>query len=272
MSRNIIAVSILSSLFVILSSIEADSQSWTGSAWTSVQTQGNATNNTENIFRLGWVGIGVEAPIGRMHLSGDDTSIIVDRYTEDTRSANFHLRSARGTVEFPQPKSENDYLGTFNFHTFNQQRFLPAAQIYSIASEDHSTLGWGTDLRFSTTQNETGILKERLAILNNGNIGIGTLAPLELLEVNKTQDKLTTLKVVNTDNGYFSGSTILLQTNHPSRSVSIGSYPDSYAFSDFSSSFVISNHSINTGGIKMVTSGYDFDLRKNHDKSSGLPP
>src|SRR3989338_7318894 len=54
--------------------------------------------------------------------------------------------------------------------------------------------GTGANLSFLTTDSSN---TQRFAILDNGNVGIGTTGPVGLLEVQKNQNATTTVKITN---------------------------------------------------------------------------
>lgn len=97
--------------------------------------------------------------------------------------------------------------------------------------------------------------------VSSGNVGIGTDTPTEELQISKTQNSPTIAKIHNSLNDSAAYASLLLQTDHPSRSVYLSSYPASYAYSDFANSFVINNQSLNTGGVKIVTGTGGLDIR-----------
>jgi hypothetical protein len=114
---------------------------------------------------------------------GDEVTILKD--SDDAIGAVLALAKKR-TTGSPATQS-GDNIGTIEFNGYDSTGtdFI-VSKIESDATEEITSIAQGNDLKFSTTQTGTSALVERLRILNNGNIGIGEIAPEELLHIKKT--------------------------------------------------------------------------------------
>ena len=72
-------------------------------------------------------------------------------------------------------------MGSLKFGGYND---LDGAGVRAVASETHNVSSRGTHLFISSTPNGSTTPVSRIAILQNGNVGIGTTAPERLLHVN----------------------------------------------------------------------------------------
>ena len=81
--------------------------------------------------------------------------------------------------------SDGDYLSGIDFHIKdnNDSTGAVCAAIRSHADQNHTATAKGTALTFHTTDDDTTTLDERMRILHNGNVGIGTDSPSWDLQV-----------------------------------------------------------------------------------------
>ena len=80
--------------------------------------------------------------------------------------------------------ASGDRLGGFIIGGNNGSFLAIGARIASYATEDWSGSGNGARLTFETTANGDTTLTEKMTILGNGNVGIGTTTPGSLLSLN----------------------------------------------------------------------------------------
>jgi hypothetical protein len=144
------------------------------------------------------VGIGTTSPSTLLSLysstsstltvSGDSTTTIVGaRYSNDTTGPAINQRKHRGTLASPAAVQTNDSMGAQSFSAYDGASLLTTAQ---IAAAVESFVGVGDvsgRITFSTRPTGGGSsLTERMRIRADGNVGIGTSSPAELLHVNGT--------------------------------------------------------------------------------------
>ncbi|WP_157717586.1 hypothetical protein [Roseivirga spongicola] len=126
----------------------------------------------------GFVGVGTSSPNSQLHISGN-TLNYMDRYVGSNGfiAAAFRYRTARGSFNSPSANLSGDWLGSLNFTGYAGSSFsnYTAAAIVGYAAEDFTTSSQGTGISFWTSPLGTiGSVTERMRILPNGNIGIGT--------------------------------------------------------------------------------------------------
>ena len=92
-------------------------------------------------------------------------------------------KSDHGTLGTHGAVDSGDYLGNINWTGSNGSAFVNGARMSGIATETWSGSARGSKLVFSTVDNTTTTLDERMTIDHNGNVGIG-IAPSYKLHVN----------------------------------------------------------------------------------------
>lgn len=98
----------------------------------------------------------------------------------------------RGTAESVGLPFNGDRLATINFKGVTNPAggFRSGATVTVNATENWSFAGSGGSLTFSTNPNGSNATQPRLFIDHNGEVGIGTLAPDQLLSVNGGASKV----------------------------------------------------------------------------------
>jgi hypothetical protein len=98
-------------------------------------------------------------------------------YLSFTRSRGGVLDGSQGDVQ------SGDQLGIIDFTGYGVGFPGLGARIEAIATENFGSTNNGTKLSFQTAENSFGPATERLVIDHNGNVGIGSSAPSERLQV-----------------------------------------------------------------------------------------
>ncbi|MCS6980126.1 MAG: hypothetical protein NZM15_08505 [Flavobacteriales bacterium] len=96
---------------------------------------------------------------------------------------NYDLRRAQGTVSSPTLLGVNGVIARLRALGYDGTAFQPAAQ---ITFETDAATGSGDmpgRIQFFTTPDGSTTLQERMRITQNGNVGIGTTSPENLLQV-----------------------------------------------------------------------------------------
>jgi hypothetical protein len=153
-----------------------------------VDSYGQWTKSGSDIYRAsGYVGIGTSTPDRALTIVGtggvdDDAIVYLKSDTDTNNSGLIGMARSRGAPGAETPVMSGDLISVIN------SRGYVGAGVYSIVSEittkaesDFATSPSG-DLRFSTKASGAAKL-EKMRILGNGNVGIGTTTPKETLHV-----------------------------------------------------------------------------------------
>ena len=125
----------------------------------------------------GNIGMGTSAPKNLLHLEWSDTST-------PGNGEGILLTNSDSSI------SAGQLLGTIGFDSQDgnapDNNLEASAYIAAYASQDHSHTDKGGDLAFGTApddQSDDTVSSERMRILQNGNIGIGTNSPVSKLHI-----------------------------------------------------------------------------------------
>ncbi|MCT4581162.1 MAG: hypothetical protein N4A35_07065 [Flavobacteriales bacterium] len=150
-----------------------------------------STNGIERqvIDANGNVGIGTTTPTDKLNVhgailsTGENTwGAVISESFSGTAVHNgvFVSRNARGSKSSPTYSLSGDIMGQL---TYRNHTNTFGADIASFATENHSATNAGSNLTFWTIPNGGNNTFTRMTISENGNVGIGTTSPSELLEL-----------------------------------------------------------------------------------------
>lgn len=137
----------------------------------------------------GYSGYGTTAPEAKIHVAELGTSatrgIVSQQTSGGTFPGLFIARKSRGTaVASPVAVSAGDFLGSYAFQGYDGSAWIDTAKINAIASGTIDSTRVGSDLAFYTgTDAAPTVVTERMRILANGNVGIGTSSAAAALDV-----------------------------------------------------------------------------------------
>ncbi|MFA5927998.1 MAG: hypothetical protein WC838_01685 [Candidatus Margulisiibacteriota bacterium] len=132
----------------------------------------------------GFVGIGMTAPGGQLHIAGSDYhGLNIQRSVENTGGPGIVAIKTRGTVNNPSVVQANDTLFQVRLQPYINNN-LPDIGPHFYINADGSAVGdfLPTRLVFCTATN-TQVAQTRMTINSSGNVGIGVAAPQALLSV-----------------------------------------------------------------------------------------
>lgn len=133
----------------------------------------------------GRLGLGTTTPDSEFEISGETQNIELILSGYNGRKAVFAGRSANGTEASPTASAANDILAEFAGQGYGTTGFAPSttAGIRVIAEETFDDSGYGSQLLFRTTPNNSTTLTSRMIIMADGNVGIGDTSPAALFTV-----------------------------------------------------------------------------------------
>jgi len=178
----------------------------------------------------GLFAINTTSPSDLLTVAGDDNSstqlgIYAYSATDDKTAKIFLNKSANSTAGSHTTVANGDYLGLLAFRGSDGDSFEIGAQIRGQATQDFGAAARGTDLIFSTVDNSTTTLDDRMAITQDGKVGIGLTNPSEFVHIKhastnsllllESGDNIASLRIkdpsstqfINSDGGYLSMGT-----------------------------------------------------------------
>ncbi|MCC7177725.1 MAG: tail fiber domain-containing protein [Acidobacteria bacterium] len=132
------------------------------------------------------VGVGTTTPAAQLDVVSTGLAPLrITRYAPAPQNATLSLRRANGTPSAPLPIASGEGLATIGAAGWDGDMFAGnAATMVFEATEDWTPTSRGLRVFFGTTANGTGFTATRMTIDHDGQIGIGTTDPLDLLHVN----------------------------------------------------------------------------------------
>jgi hypothetical protein len=132
-----------------------------------------------------YLGLGTSTPSFNLHFISqvDPAAITIDGY--GTVGINFIGRRAEGTLAKPTALLARDNIMAMQGRGYGLTGFSSASRAYMkfFAAENWSDSAQGTYISLATTLKGTAVSVERLRILDNGRVGIGTITPTSPLTV-----------------------------------------------------------------------------------------
>ena len=134
------------------------------------------------------LGIGTSTITDLITVQGDsNASVQLGMYgysaTNDKTAKIFLNKSANSTAGSHTAVADNDVLGLLAFRGSDGDSFEIGAQIRGQATQDFAAGARGTDLIFSTVDNSTTTLDDKMVLTQAGYVGIGTTSPDEKFHV-----------------------------------------------------------------------------------------
>ena len=147
--------------------------------------------DTSAIYQTeGKVGIGTTSPGSIFEVtknwSSQGSSNLISIYTSYGDVTRFNFRRANGNLSSPTQVLSGQQIGNIGFRGYHSGGAFSGvhnAVLFASAAENFTATGQGTNMSFNTTPIGSTTTTSRLYIQNNGNVGIGTEAPAEILHV-----------------------------------------------------------------------------------------
>lgn len=137
----------------------------------------------------GKVGIGTTAPLSILHTSATSETDLATRIVCDAYSTGqlpgWVGRRARGTAGSPTAAQSGDYLMSIAGRGYGATAF-PSVSTGSFnlqATENFTDSAMGTKATIRTTDNGSTTQSDKVTVLGNGNVGIGTITPTAVLHL-----------------------------------------------------------------------------------------
>jgi len=155
-----------------------------------------ATSLTERmrINASGNVGIGTTSPTGNLDIysatsaspiiRGDSTTrLFIYRASTDSGRASLFLMKARGNHASLLAVASGDNIGSVSFQAYGGTNLREVASVNAFVDTYTSDTNISSLLTFNTTPAGGVVLTERMRIDSDGDVGIGSTAPVNKLEV-----------------------------------------------------------------------------------------
>ena len=260
------------------------------SSWTEgrIPFAGSSGSSLTEDSELNWVnstkrlGIGTASPNAKVQINNSGTQVGLSVYSTSTNNALQFFNQgttsytaafynsadsaqtgasiggyfSRGTLEARTQSLANDVLLSLTGSGYTGSAFAPSVSGGIVVAADQNTTagGFGGQVSIVTTPNSTVSLPiPRLTVKNTGNVGIGTLNPLYLLDVNGTaQAKIVRADDDNNSTSITSANPFLILNNQNSAT-------NTTAFLEFRGTVGLSNSAKARIG-SVFTSTFNGDL------------
>jgi len=148
-----------------------------------------------------------------IHSDSGNTAMYIQSYSTTATQTSFLAldKSNNGTEGTHTALTADDVMGAILFRASNGSAFEAGGKIHAEATETWSGSAMGTKLVFSTTDNTTTTIDERVTIAHDGNVGIGSTAPDSPLHINVADENLPLVKL-EADMGSSNNRTLTIHT------------------------------------------------------------
>jgi Chaperone of endosialidase len=126
------------------------------------------------ITNSGFTGLGTLAPSGLLEVARNNGTANVFATGYGAQGSGFKARSANGTLSTPTASQAGDELAQFTASGFGATAFNQTAGFSAFAAENWTDTAQGTGMAMFSTAVGSNVPQLNLAILPNGNVGIGT--------------------------------------------------------------------------------------------------
>jgi len=174
--------------------IRIEDQAVTDAVWRILPQTGNTTklfrifDSTANSDRLvidanGNVGIGTTTTNNKVNIVGSNDQLALTQFGNNASASIIDFRKARGTEASPTALLSGDSIYSLKARGHNGTGIVNGPDIRVFTTENWSSTARGSAIHFRVIANGATNVSEVMRLDQNGNVGIGTTAPTDPLEV-----------------------------------------------------------------------------------------
>lgn len=159
----------------------------------------NTLTMVQNNF--GNIGLGTSSPDFEVEVVSASQNVEIVASGYNGRKPVFAGRSANGTEAIPTASVATDILAEFAGQGYGTTGFAASstAAIRVVAEETFDDAGYGSQLLFRTTPNNSTTLTSRMVIMADGNVGIGDTTPDDLLNLESNTNTGISISAIGAD-------------------------------------------------------------------------
>ncbi|WP_042278523.1 hypothetical protein [Nonlabens tegetincola] len=159
--------------------------------WNEANTTNPATQNNQNIYTMGQVGIGTTNPLGALHITTENSrDVLFLRFIDSPDDdLDIDLLRSRGTLASPAILTDDTRIGGLRGQSLTNPTsytFRPAAEVYFKSDGASSTSSSAGKIVLATTPTGSLSTVDRVIIREDGDVGINQPNPDAKLDVNGT--------------------------------------------------------------------------------------
>jgi len=151
----------------------------------------------------GHIGMGTAAPVDALHIQDGNLVVMTNVANDGSFNALQLTRSKHATDGSHTAVDKDTVLGAIEWVGSDGDSFEVGTAIKSEAVQLWNNDARGSELQFYTTDKDTNILDQRMTIMHNGNVGIGTATPDCALHIEGATGTTSAKLIVGSGTGAF---------------------------------------------------------------------
>jgi len=161
----------------------------------------------------GKIGIMTVDPAEPLHvICGQTTGLLLQYNANDEYDAVFSYRKGRGTTGTPAQVVDNDLIGRTVYNAYINGSYRACALFGAEIEGTPGASSYPSAIFFSTIEDSSTTLTERMRIKNSGYVGINTVAPGKRLEINDATGQCLRLTYNDSDGSATNYSDLLISS------------------------------------------------------------